>query len=610
MKISSRLLAAALIVAAFVSSSFAGEIHEAIRQGDFAKVGALAKSDAGLLGAKDTDGSTPLNTAALAANLEMVKLLLDLGADIDAGDNENSNVLHCAAIANSVPIVDYLLARGMNVDVQDANGLTPLSFAVGRRHEEMTAHLLAKGANPNLWTKQGDCALFAAVSRNQPRIVEILLAAGADVNTRNPDGATALFGAFQRNNLEMIKFLLRKGANPNLGYRNGMVPMHVAAWTGNAEALELLLDNGAAVDPRETETGSTPLMSAVERGYCEIADILVGRGADIGVTDLKNGAGLLHVAAVRGYGRVAGLLVRSGADVNARDNDGKAPLFYAVKHGNAAVAKALEAKGAKAEGLKKIESGIASLKKRPGAGEAYVYYLGHAGWAVETKNNVLIFDYYQIGNPADEPSLLNGGIDPAEFDGKKVTVFVSHKHSDHFDKTILGWKGKIADLTYVFGEKPDSAFACELIGPRERRVINGIDVSTIKSTDAGVAFFVAIDGVTIFHAGDHANSQNDLSGPYAPEIDYLAGETRNVDIAFEPVCGCGFPELECVRKGIYYTVDKLHPKVLFPMHSGGGEYRYLEFARDAEANGCKAKICCAKANGDRYVYRKGTVREL
>ncbi|MCX5752403.1 MAG: MBL fold metallo-hydrolase [Candidatus Krumholzibacteria bacterium] len=254
---------------------------------------------------------------------------------------------------------------------------------------------------------------------------------------------------------------------------------------------------------------------------------------------------------------------------------------------------------------------MATLKKRPVEGEAYVYYLGHAGWAVETKNNVLIFDFFKVSNPADVPSLVNGGIDPAECDGKKVTVFVSHKHSDHFDKSILGWNGKIENLTYVFGEKPDSAFAYELIGPRERRVINGIDVSTIKSTDAGVAFIVAVDGVTIFHAGDHANSQNDVSGPFTPEIDYLAGNARKVDIAFEPVCGCGFPELECVRKGIYYSVEKLDPKVLFPMHSGGGgEYRYLEFARDARANGCKAKICCPAANGDRYVYRKGSIREL
>jgi len=223
---------------------------------------------------------------------------------------------------------------------------------------------------------------------------------------------------------------------------------------------------------------------------------------------------------------------------------------------------------------------------------------------------VVIFDYYKMGRPADEPRFINGWINAAELGGKRVTVFVSHNHGDHFDKSILVWKGQIKDLTYVFGEKPDTAFAYELIGPRESRVINGVDVSTIQASDAGVAFYVAVDGVTIFHAGDHSNTSNDFSGPFAPEIDYLAGKVRNVDIAFEPICGCRLPAIECVRKGIYYSVEKLNPKVLFPMHAGGGEYRYLEFAQDAKANGCKAKICCAKASGDRYVYRKGTIKEL
>jgi ankyrin repeat protein len=606
-----RLLVSVFFVAVLIANSFAGEIHEAIKQGDLEKVRQLVAQDASLLEVKDTDGSTPLNTSALVANLEMVKLLLDLGANINAGDNENSNVLHCAAIAGSVPIVDFLLGKGMNINVQDANGLTPLYFAVGRNNEEMTRHLLAKGADPAIWTRAGDCALFASVARNKPRILEILLAGGADINTRAPEGVTALFPALQRGNLDMIKLLLQKGVNPNLGYDNGMVPLHIIASTGNLEVAKLLLESGASVAAKEKDTGHTPLAFAVNLGNCEIADLLLQRGSDVKATDLKTGASLLHVAAVRGYGRMVDLLVRNGADVNAKDNEGKTPLFYAVKYGNTNIAKALEAKGAKAKGVKEIESGIARLKNRPGEGEAYVYYLGHAGWAVETKNNVLIFDYFRIGNPADQPSLINGNVDAAEFDGKKVTVFVSHKHNDHFDKSILGWNGKIGNLTYVFGEKPDTVFAYELIGPREKRVINGIDVSTIKSTDAGVAFFIAVDGVTIFHAGDHANAQNDLTGPFTPEIDYLAGSARSVDIAFEPVCGCGFPELECVRKGIYYSVEKLNPKVLFPMHSGGGgEYRYLEFAADARANGCKAKICCAKASGDRYVYRKGSIQEL
>lgn len=173
-----RLLVSAFFVAVLVANSFAGEIHEAIKQGDVEKVKQLAAKDASLLEVKDMDGSTPLDTSALAANLEMVRLLLEMGANINGGDNENSNVLHCAAIANSVPIVDFLLDKGMNIDAQDVNGLTPLYFAAERGNEEAVKRLLSKGADPNIFTRNQGCALFAAVSRSKARIVELLLASG------------------------------------------------------------------------------------------------------------------------------------------------------------------------------------------------------------------------------------------------------------------------------------------------------------------------------------------------------------------------------------------------------------------------------------------------
>jgi ankyrin repeat protein len=80
-----RLLVSAFFVAVLVANSFAGEIHEAIKQGDVEKVKQLAAKDASLLEVKDMDGSTPLDTSALAANLEMVRLLLEMGANINGG---------------------------------------------------------------------------------------------------------------------------------------------------------------------------------------------------------------------------------------------------------------------------------------------------------------------------------------------------------------------------------------------------------------------------------------------------------------------------------------------------------------------------------------------
>ena len=141
-----------------------------------------------------------------------------------------------------------------------------------------------------------------------------------------------------------------------------------------------------------------------------------------------------------------------------------------------------------------------------------------------------------------------------------VTVFASHVHGDHYSKHILEWQGKIDGLDYVMG------FPCEdmedyiLAGPRETLEHEGMRIATIESNDSGVGFLVEVDGVRIFHAGDHANRLRDFSGPYCAEIDYLAGNFGDIDLAFMPVSGCGFGDQEAVKMGVFYALEKLDPK--------------------------------------------------
>jgi L-ascorbate metabolism protein UlaG (beta-lactamase superfamily) len=80
------------------------------------------------------------------------------------------------------------------------------------------------------------------------------------------------------------------------------------------------------------------------------------------------------------------------------------------------------------------------LKEALNDGEAYIWYLGHTGWAVKTKNHLLIFDYVWVPRSSDipeNPSLSDGYIDPAEIKDCSVFVFVSHSHGDHFDPAIF-----------------------------------------------------------------------------------------------------------------------------------------------------------------------------
>jgi hypothetical protein len=99
------------------------------------------------------------------------------------------------------------------------------------------------------------------------------------------------------------------------------------------------------------------------------------------------------------------------------------------------------------------------LKKDLQSGEAVIWYLGHAGWAVKTKKTLLIFDYWERGR-SDQPSLANGHINPEEVKDLDVYVFISHVYDDHYDEIIFDLENTIDRLTYVFG------FSLETAEPR------------------------------------------------------------------------------------------------------------------------------------------------
>jgi hypothetical protein len=154
---------------------------------------------------------------------------------------------------------------------------------------------------------------------------------------------------------------------------------------------------------------------------------------------------------------------------------------------------------------------ICSLTSNLSEGEACIWYLFHSGWAVKTRNHFLIFDYWEKPGKDEKKNLENGFINPEEVAGQKVTVFVSHAHSDHFDPIILSWKKKIPDIKYIWGwrDKSSESGFCFDSG-RTAIDIGGMKIYNIHHEFDGIpesAFMVQVNGLWIFHAGDHGNSQ-------------------------------------------------------------------------------------------------------
>ncbi|MFB0566615.1 MAG: ankyrin repeat domain-containing protein [Candidatus Aminicenantaceae bacterium] len=520
--------------------------------------------------------------------------------------------IHDAIQKGDVARVKTLISNNKElINMKSEKGQTPLHLAVQTGSQEIVAFLISQGADINAKDSEGNTPLLTALAFKKTDTAKFLLSKGADVKIKNAQDEPAIIVALRHGLNELVAQILDKGQDVNERFRGNFTTLLMATITGDKEVVKLLLDRGADVNvvAQEGDMTITPMYAAIFLGHKDVVDLLLSREVDKEFREKPTGRTLLHIATLKGVRDIVGLLINAGYDVNATDNGGKTPLHYAAQHGHKKITELLIQNGARAKNLKENFGRSPLLKKKLKAREAAVWYLGQSGWAIKTKSKLLIFDYHVLGPNADEPWLVNGHINPEEIKDQDVYVFATHEHEDHFNPVIFDWKKSIDGIKYILGFAPEKASEAVVLLPREMKTIDDIEVSTIASTDAGVGFLVKVDGLTIFHAGDHACKQKDLNGPYAAEIDYLADKSTGVDLAFLPITGCGFRDPEAVKSGIDYTLEKLKPEVMFPMHVLGFEYQYEEFARNAEKKTTNTKFACAENRGDYFLYTKGKIEK-
>uniref|UniRef100_A0A914DN02 Major sperm protein n=1 Tax=Acrobeloides nanus TaxID=290746 RepID=A0A914DN02_9BILA len=220
--------------------------------------------------------------AAYENQIEIVRYLLEKGADLNRKDMNGSIALHYAAQNknDNKLIVELLLKHGADIEHQNTEGETCLMTASSRNNIEVVCYLLEKGADSNIKDKYGRTALFYVVNENK-LIVKLLLEHGADIEHQNTKGVTCLMYASYNNRIEIVRYLLKKGADVNRKDKNGSTALHYAARNKNDNKLivELLLKHGADIEHQNTE-GETCLMTASSRNNIEVVRYLLEKGAD------------------------------------------------------------------------------------------------------------------------------------------------------------------------------------------------------------------------------------------------------------------------------------------------------------------------------------------
>jgi ankyrin repeat protein len=214
---------------------------------DIAKVKLLIQHGADV-NAKAKSGNTPLLIASIGqGKYDIIKVLLDNGADPLVANGKKENALIRAALFGDTPTISLFLSKGIDINAKDNEGLTALINSIFNVNRSVTIQLLERGADPDLVGALGLTAVSAAVTYGDNESVMAILKRANNINTRDNDGNTALMWAVynEHDNVAIIQALLDKGADVNLKANDGSTALSWALKKGNTETVALLKKAGA-----------------------------------------------------------------------------------------------------------------------------------------------------------------------------------------------------------------------------------------------------------------------------------------------------------------------------------------------------------------------------
>jgi ankyrin repeat protein len=260
----------------------------------------------------------PIKNAAAQGHLEVVRLMLERGADPNLPEEHiapQGHALYSAAANGHYEIVKLLLDHGAYPNVEVESSADTLSRAISNKDQKMIDLLCSYGAarGVHLLAYYDDLQTTAAVFEANPKLAddpEALANAGSDAFARLvlryapglPQRVTVT------KSRPMTEELFRRGMDPNRPNWLRITPLHRFAEMGDVENAALFLDHGADIHARDEQINSTPLGWAAKFGKPLMVEFLLRRGAQPRLPDDPDWATPLAWATRRGHDRVAAIL--------------------------------------------------------------------------------------------------------------------------------------------------------------------------------------------------------------------------------------------------------------------------------------------------------------
>jgi ankyrin repeat protein len=286
---------------------------------------------------KDKQGKTALQHAIARHQLDVVRWLLDHGADKEVKDEDGLAPLHWAVKQGHTAAVALLLDRGVNIEAKNNRVSTPLHFAAQGGHTDTVKLLLGRDADIEAKNNSGSTPLHFAAQGGHTDTVKLLLDRGAVIEAKNNSG-TPLYFAVVNGHKDTVKLLLDRGVNKEAKNNSGRTVLHEAALHGHKDTVELLLDRDVNIESKVEayRRGCTPLHLATGNGHTAVVKLLLDRSANV---ERKNGLGCtpLHEATTNGHTTTSELLLIQEANIEAKDNLLDTPLHWAAYKGHIAI---------------------------------------------------------------------------------------------------------------------------------------------------------------------------------------------------------------------------------------------------------------------------------